>query len=460
MRRNRTAPFLAFALLLVMLAAPARGYTVGELSGVVRNAENREPVTGATVRLGDSLALTRPSGDYRVPLPMSGRFVVRVEASGYHGAEKTLLVDGGAYDLNFDLTPRRAEARVYGTVYDALLLVPVARAEVALDGDAMRVDGSGQFVFDPVEAGDRWLTVAAAGYRVSAKRLRVDSPAERVDVYLVPDADYARVRGTVRDRVTSRPVALAVVRLGDARAVTSGDGRFELPAMIPGEKPLAVSADDFFRYDDRLALKSGDTALDIHLEPRDADALLAAMRRKARDAQRIDPAERPARVDCVNDGFPGPAERRVLAGMKTMPLQERAGRLGELFSPDGALPEETFVRIRVRLAPEGHDAGFLSFLFHGVAKTVRNVSLRAEGNPHGVLLSKATTRFTRESEGLTAHLSVGDWSGSAPVAASGRVAEFEVTLFRAADLIGPTHDLLPKVPPPLPPAGYEKRKIR
>lgn len=443
------------ALLLLSLPAPPARATVGELTGVVRNVENREPVTGAVVRVGSAVALTRESGDYRIPLPMAGRFVVRVESGAYHDAEKTILVEAGAYDLNFDLAPRRAASRVFGTVYDAILLRPVARAEVTLDGVAIRASAEGQFVFDPVEAGDRWLSVASPGYKVSAKRIRVDASAEQVDVYLVPDVEFARVAGTVRDRATSRPVPLAVVRVADARAVTGADGRFALPDAMPGEKRLTVSADGYFKYDDRIDVKSGATALDVYLEPRNVAELLDAMRRRTRDVEQVGAPDPPARIDAVTEGYPGPEGRTLLAGMMAQPLEERRGRMEKILAHETARPGETFVKIRVLLGEERADAGFIAFLSHGPTQTVRNVSLRAESNPHGVLLTKAVHRFTREADGLLLHLSVDGWSGTAPVRASGRVAEFEVTLYRASDaLVGPAGAL---VYPPDPPAGYDKK---
>lgn len=322
--------------------SPAQSMPVGEIRGCVIDQTVSSPIAGAVVRAGESFTVTGVDGSYRLPIAMSGRIFVGVEAKRHHPIERIVTFDGGSIRMDFELEPRHEDARVVGTVYDRIRKRPVAKAEVRLGDEVFRTGEGGQFAFDPVEAGERWISVAAVGYRGFSGRLAVQPPSKQADVYLTPAMELSCVEGIVLDRITARPVPLASVHLENDRAVTDANGRFVLSERIPGPARLVVHADGFYPLNVPIVAKAGNTKLTVVLEPRTVEAMRAAYRDmiRKRFATRPGPPPPPPPQSSSETRIDAPPPYRLLTldliGWTSEPVGALKGRGMELILPQGA----------------------------------------------------------------------------------------------------------------------------
>ena len=104
----------------------------------------------------------------------------------------------------------------------------------------------------------------SAGGLVLAAALRLVGPA------VAPGECNDTVQGRVVDQTTGKPVAEALVRLGQVSVETDATGHFELRGVCPGDHALAVERPDYETVRQRVAV-DGDTEVDVHALPRELE---------------------------------------------------------------------------------------------------------------------------------------------------------------------------------------------
>lgn len=110
--------------------------TTGTLQGKVVDAETGEGVSGASVKVGEKIAITDANGSYVLTKLNAGTVYVNTTMSGYETSKLTVvIVAGEATELNIELNPEDTTSGGLGTA--ALVVMGVILAVVILATVAM-----------------------------------------------------------------------------------------------------------------------------------------------------------------------------------------------------------------------------------------------------------------------------------------------------------------------------------
>ena len=180
--------FLAGTLiwLAIMGSALAQTAAPGTIVGVIKDRESGAPMKGMITFPGlDIAALVSDSaGNYRVDLA-PGEYKMHIYANGYRWIERKLTVTSGKAE-QWDLTLKRKEASVSGTVQDSATLAPV-KARVTNLGSIpvdLYSDAAGKFQA-MLRPGAYQLSFSAPGYLPAVKNQTLKDKAQvQLDVKL------------------------------------------------------------------------------------------------------------------------------------------------------------------------------------------------------------------------------------------------------------------------------------
>ncbi len=221
----------------------------GTIRGFVRNGG--APVPRAALTLIDAggrqigRATTGDDGQYVLPAPGSGTYVLIAAAGDHDPQAATLVVGNQPVDFDVTLTGSGGLAGVVRSVDGApidgaMVVVTDGRGEVvAVD----TTDAGGGFLVPAVTAGVYTLAVSAATYRPAAVPVEIGSGQTHQEVELLPGM---RVRGTIR--VQGRgPIPDARVTLLDAAGnvvgarTTGPDGEYEFTGLTDGRYTVTAT---------------------------------------------------------------------------------------------------------------------------------------------------------------------------------------------------------------------------
>ncbi|MEW9533843.1 S8 family serine peptidase [Microbispora sp. NPDC049125] len=164
------------------LAFAARGH--GLVTGTVTDANDGEPLAGATVKVGDVAALTTGADGTFSGQVLAGDYTVEVSADHYGTTTKEVTITAGARNT---LDTALATGRVTASTGEVTLVMPASSTRKA----TVVLSNLGDDTTYTVEAvpGQSWLSVAPAGGQIAAGK----------SVTLEVTASSAGVRaGTVR----------------------------------------------------------------------------------------------------------------------------------------------------------------------------------------------------------------------------------------------------------------------
>lgn len=243
---------LALVLLVVTLivAEPRKDIVDFTFSSSVSG----EPVAGALVSIGDTHFQTGADGRISTERPVPGTPIVAT-LDGF----RTLQAEADT-DLSSVRTLQLVPSLVIGSVSDADTGDAIRGAQVEILDDAGTMvygtgsDDSGAFMFQNLPD-DAIIRVDAGEYGM------VEEPVnDRDSITFV--LERTLVSGTVLDE-TGNPVQGAVVRSGEAQAVTGTDGLFTLDGVSSGAE-ITITAAGFAPM---TQTASGERMDDLHLEP-------------------------------------------------------------------------------------------------------------------------------------------------------------------------------------------------
>jgi len=132
--------------------------------GYVKNAQTGNPVSGATVRIGDVQSYSDSTGYYEIPGLTPGTYTASVSASSYETRTESVTVAAGTNRKDFTLTPVTTTdpvtgqpVPVAGTIYGMVTVEttgkPAGKASIILDGKTTTTaDSNGNYRVD-VEPG-------------------------------------------------------------------------------------------------------------------------------------------------------------------------------------------------------------------------------------------------------------------------------------------------------------------
>ncbi len=208
------------------------------------------PLAGATVTVAEfaggqvAHAVTGADGEFRLPLPNGGAFLLICAADDHQPA--AVLVNAGVGEVRRVLALAGA-GRVEGRITDRQSR-PIARASVTLTDLSGTVvatastDADGRYRLAGLDRSDYMLTATAAHARAAT---RIISPGRtQADLVL---AIGTTLTGRVRAARSGRPVPEASVVAVDAAGEVAGatttdhDGRYELRDLPPGTYTVAAS---------------------------------------------------------------------------------------------------------------------------------------------------------------------------------------------------------------------------
>ena len=208
-----------------------RGITV---AGRVVNRDGG-PIAGASIQLSDrhrfsdpwnSTVRTDAQGRFRITNAVERQGVLIVQAAGYAPEMSPVDVRPGLAPVEIRLGPGRS---IQGRVIDSRAQ-PVARATVAVSqwrGDRTldwltHTDASGQFRWDDAPSDAVTLSAFKEGYDVATTNLE---PSAKDPVFTLRPSSVLRIRGTVTDVETGRPIETFTVVPG------LGPGRIWLESL-------------------------------------------------------------------------------------------------------------------------------------------------------------------------------------------------------------------------------------
>ncbi len=257
--------------MLLTLVATACSRPAVSLTGAITDAYTGKPVV-ATVSVGDLQVTTDANGVYQIDR-WSVRDVIKVVASGYEPVEIDLstlpnLERPDPPIITLDPVQVRPNT-LSGVITDLYTRSPVAGALVrASDIISATTDAEGRYTLTGVPETFR-VTVIADGY---APLVNDVTRATSFDTAIRPDT----LRGTVTDRYTGRPIAGAVVALGDLQTTTDGNGQYVLQD-VPEQGTITISAKGYASLDQPVERT---TTLDAALRPDTLNGILIDARSK------------------------------------------------------------------------------------------------------------------------------------------------------------------------------------
>lgn len=228
----------------------------GAVSGRVLDANNGQPVIGATLRTSTGLETTAGvDGSFALSGLSAGSHVIDITATGYNPLNMTVSVNaaGTAVLGNVLLTPMPDTGFIRGVVSRAADGVPIQGATVTVSGasvTATQSDAEGRFALSAAP-GTLGITVTADGYEpVNASGTLTAGAAlwftpMMLETGAPAPAPEVSVQGTVVDNATGGPLAGVTVTVTNGahawNTVTDASGAFTLTGIDAGEETITLA---------------------------------------------------------------------------------------------------------------------------------------------------------------------------------------------------------------------------
>jgi len=172
-------------------------------------------------------------------------------------------------DLTMEAVDLAQTGTVQGSVRDSagapivnalVTFAPVGGA--AEDSVLGFTDGDGKFIIGGIPAGEVEVEAVAAEFlpEVQTVTIQPDQGGSNADLFfsLIGGQTTVNIKGVVKDLRAEEPLAGAEVTIADAPSVLTGaDGRFEVPDILVGTRPIKVTLEGYDDYEDDLNVRPG-----------------------------------------------------------------------------------------------------------------------------------------------------------------------------------------------------------
>jgi hypothetical protein len=163
---------------------------LGNIEGIVKDANTDSPIAGVTVTAGTYTNTTNADGYYEISDVPAGTYTVTASKDGFQTASKTGIgvVAGQATNLNFTLTPLPTNGNIAGIVSDASTGNPIEGANITTNGYFDITDANGHYNISSIPAGTYTVTASKDGYESSSSTNIVVAAGQTttVDFQLTP----------------------------------------------------------------------------------------------------------------------------------------------------------------------------------------------------------------------------------------------------------------------------------
>jgi hypothetical protein len=255
--KNVVVLLAGLAILACLQAQPVTG-----ISGTVINAENRQPIVGATVCCYVANTHTDSAGAYLIGGLQPGKYRVRAIATGYETGyypESVLVVQGQVTpEINFWLL---RTGQTTGTIIGQVVAYPSGQVIVGASVKAANAHGyrlvvqSAQgYGIDSLPAGKYWVGADAAGFVPGNYPESVTVVAgqitDHIDFHLVPaGGQTGGISGHVTDVTNQQPIRGAMVTAagpnGSGTAQTESCGRYQMEGLPVGRYRVCAQAEGY-----------------------------------------------------------------------------------------------------------------------------------------------------------------------------------------------------------------------
>lgn len=216
------------------------------VTGVVRDAENKQPLPNVQVLVGDKTVAANGQGLFQVRAVKRG-VPISAQVPGYEPLAGQYAGEG---DVALNLTPNAVAV----TVVDKYTNQPVSKAKIEQGGAQAFTDASGRAVAHRIKPGLP-ITATAPGFAAGS------APFAGADVRIALRPNT--LDGSVVDATTNKPVSGTLVYLGDTFVQTGADGRYHLD-NVPEQGAITVKAPGYRKTQVDV---SGTNQRDVKLAP-------------------------------------------------------------------------------------------------------------------------------------------------------------------------------------------------
>ncbi len=247
-----------------MTPLPPEEYTV---TFIVTDINTSEPISEAQITIDDSFILsTDELGQATIDLP-DGTYSYTVAASGYQNTNGSLTVNGADVTENVEMTPLPPEEyTVTFNVSEINTSDPISGAEIAIDGENLTTDASGQATISlPDETYS--YSVTASGYENESGSVTVSGAdvTENVEMTPLPPEEYT-VTFNVSDINTSDPISGAEIAIDGENLTTDASGQATI-SLPDGTYSYSVNASGYENESGSVTVSGADVTENVEMTP-------------------------------------------------------------------------------------------------------------------------------------------------------------------------------------------------
>jgi len=246
----------------------------GSITGLVRDAEDRSPIAGATVSDGTRTTTTDALGRYTIANVPSGRiYQVTASKEGYESSSLMVIVLSGRTTwANLSLAEGVLPGSITGSVTDAENGSPIVGATVTGGTRTTTTDTLGKYAITNVPSGAYKVTASKEGYQSSSMTVNVLSGSSAVvNLLLTKVVIPGTITGLVTDAENGSPIVGATVSDGTRTVTTDASGKYTIADVPPSTYQVTASKSGYESSASTVTVVSGGTAvMDFSLNPEPA----------------------------------------------------------------------------------------------------------------------------------------------------------------------------------------------
>ena len=196
-----------------------------QLTGIVRDADSGQPLSGVSVQIGAKNLLSDASGSFHFSGLAGDDIPLSVQCDGYEPGRARVLWQNHLLQkepLAVDLQPNSIEGRVRWRETDE----PISGAGVSAAGQQRITDREGNFILRRLRHGDI-ITVERQGFWP----VEVTYSGQDLDIVLTPNT----LKGQVRWRETGEPLPEATLTVGERQLLADEMGLFQVDRLRVGD---------------------------------------------------------------------------------------------------------------------------------------------------------------------------------------------------------------------------------